>query len=203
MAVQVNVSIPKDTASPALRRILNALGGGVARELNASAGRAAVVAAVKYHREFDRAGGWRGKRYMGAGGEGSSYGADVARGWAFQKSTTKGATIVNDANYYAFKVTGGTIVAKRWDYLTIPVVPEARGLYVKVYKQNTGKKLFQVGRTLVEKTDGGALRTIYALVKSVTMGPWPGAVPPEGVLLDAYITQWRREIETLLDIDPE
>lgn len=233
MPVNLKVSIPKDTASPALRKIMRALGGDVARELNTAAARGAMNAAMKYHREFDRAGGWRGKRYLGPSiGEGTGWGAGVARGWAFVKATTKGATIANDADYYAFKVTGGTITAKRVSALTIPLVPEAVGLYASVYQQNTGRRLFTIkGRNAlfertasggesttgagmvgrVRRSDGSSrtgkisrtgVRAVYALLKSVTMAPWPGAVPPDEVLLDAYLTAWRAEMAGIIESEP-
>lgn len=79
--IQVNVG---DAASPTLAALISSLTGAQAVDLNAVGGRAASNAAVKYHHEFDKAGGWRGKRYMGTGrGDGSSFGADVARGWNY------------------------------------------------------------------------------------------------------------------------
>jgi len=40
-----------------------------------------------------------------------------------------------------------TIKPKRWDFLTIPLVPEAKGLYAAAYVRKTGKKLFRPRRS--------------------------------------------------------
>lgn len=209
--IQITANIT-DSVSPMLRDIIAALSGPQSAELNEQGGRAAVIEAVKYHREFDQAGGWKGTRYLGPSqGEGSPFGADVAAGWFFRGADSDGATIANHATYYAFKVTGGTITPKRAKALTIPLIPEAKGLYASVYQQNTGKKLFTIKgkNALFERTDqvvtgargrrgrAGAtpikqsgIRAIYALVKSVTMGPWPGAVPDDDVIASAFVRQY-------------
>ena len=141
ITIKVNIA---DGASEALAAVISALTVPQAAELSEQGGVAARNAAVKYHREFDQSGGWRGKRYLGPGpNDGSSFGADVARGWALESFTSGGAVIANDATYYKFKVTGGTITPKRAKFLTIPLIQEAKGLYTSVYQQNTGKRLFR------------------------------------------------------------
>jgi len=194
IAIKVNVT---DTASQALRNVINNLSGQELENLNEIGGRAAVNAAIKYHREFDKANGWRGKRYLGKGsGEGGSFGAGVARGWNFQESTTKGATITNNADYYAFKVRGGTITPKRGNWLTIPLIREAQGFYVSVYQQNTGRRLFRPKgkNVLMETLPSGEVRSVYALVKQVIQRPWPGALPPEDLLAQAFAQKWKETI---------
>ncbi len=190
ITIKVNVS---DSASPMLREIIAALTGPQAAELNEQGGRAAVIAAIAYHREFDQAGGWKGPRYLGPGpNDGSSFGADVARGWYFQSADSGGAIIANNADHFAFKVTGGTITPKRAKFLTIPLIQEAKGLYASVYQQNTGNRLFKSksGKALMESTGKGTIRAVYALVTSVTMGPWPNAVPPEDDIATAFVDQY-------------
>lgn len=56
----------------------------------------------------------------------SEFGENVAQGWAFVSSDADGAVIGNNADYYGFKVRGGTITAKRVSALTIPLIPEAK-----------------------------------------------------------------------------
>lgn len=199
--ISITVNLDDKEASRALAEVISCLTGPEAAGLNAVGGRAASNAAAKYHREFDQSGGWRGKRYLGAGqSDGSSFGADVARGWKFDTSDANGATISNDASYYAFKVSGGTITPKRWDYLTIPIVPEARGLRAATYARTTGQKLFQPrGKRVLAVKDGNGFRPIYALVSSVTMRPWPGAVPPEDVLAGAFSEAWREALADHLE----
>jgi hypothetical protein len=199
--IQFTVNVTNN-ASPALRAMLSGLTGPKASDLSEQGGIAARNAAVTYHREFDQSGGWRGKRYLGPSqNDGSSFGADVARGWSLQDFDRSGATIANDAAHYAFKVSGGTITPKRANNLTIPLIAEARGLYASVYQQNTGRKLFKSpsGKALMEKTESGGVRAVYALVKSITMGPWPGAVPPEEVISDAFTAAYRNALIDLID----
>lgn len=201
--IEINVT---DHVSQSLRNIISGLKGSEMAELNEVAGRAAVNAAIKYHRDYDKAGGWRGKRYLGsAKGEGGSFGSSVAAGWHFQSSDSAGAVIVNNADYYAFKVRGGTITPKRAQFLTIPLIREACGVpvkdYASVYQQNTGRKLFRPkGKSvLMEKTDDGKARSVYALVRSVTMRPWPNAIPDEGLIAAAFAKRWKAELGKLID----
>jgi hypothetical protein len=198
--IQINVNVTDDI-SPMLAEVISSLSGQQASEANEVAGRAALNAAIQYHREFDKAGGWKGKRYLGPGpNDGSSFGADVARGWHFVDSDKDGATIRNEASYYAFKVTGGTITPKRAKNLTIPLIQAAKGLYASVYQQNTGRRLFKPkGKdVLMEKTENGGVRAVYALVKSVTMGPWPGSLPDEDEIADAFTESYLEHIEDII-----
>lgn len=117
IAIPANVT---ETASPALRAIIDALDGAEMAELNAVGGRAAVIEAKAFHREFQDAGRWRKPGRQPS--ERSTFGADVVQGWNFQDSDESGATIANDADHYAFKVRGGTITAKRVSALTIPMI---------------------------------------------------------------------------------
>ena len=218
ISINVNVS---DDVSPMLQKIIGALTGPQASELSEQGGRAAVNYAIKYHREFDQAGGWKGPRYLGPGPNGGGdFGADVARGWSLQSFDRDGAVISNDASHYAFKVTGGTITPKRAKALTIPLIQAAKGLYASVYQQNTGNRLFTIKgkNALFERTEGvttgargrrgrpgatpirtSGIRAVYALVKSVTMGPWPGAVPDEDMIASAFVAQWRESLADIIE----
>ena len=116
----------KDGVSPVLAEFIDSLEGQQFAELNEVGARGAVNAAIEYHDEFNEAGKWRGDNYLGSGaGKSGDFGQNVALGWQFQTSSTSGATITNNADYYAFKVTGGTVVPKRAEALTIPMVEEA------------------------------------------------------------------------------
>jgi hypothetical protein len=217
--IQFDVSVT-DGLSPMLRELISSLSGPQAEELNEVAGHAAVLAAIRYHREFDQSGGWKGKRYLGPGpNDGSDFGADVARGWHFVAADKDGATIRNEATYYAFKVRGGTITPKRAKALTIPLIREAKGLYASVYQQNTGHRLFTIKgkHALFERMEGSTtgargrrgrpgttairtsnIRAVYALVASVTMGPWPGAVPDEKLIGNAYAETYLDGLEDII-----
>ena len=210
-----------ENSSDVLKAIIAGLDGKDAIGLNEVGGRSAVVAAIEYHREFDQEGGWRGPRYLGKGpNDGGDFGADVARGWMYRAATIDSATIANNADYYAFKVRGGTITPKRAKYLTIPLIREARGLYASVYSQNTGHRLFTIKgkNALFERTEGQTtgsrgrrgqagsasirtsnIRAVYALVRSVTMTPWPNALPPEEVIGQAFVDGYRKALVKLIE----
>jgi hypothetical protein len=82
---------------------------------------------------------------------------------------------------FGIHVTGGTIRPVQKKYLTIPLIPEARGLFAASYEQATGRELFIVKGTLCEKTDNG-IRAVYALKKQVTIPKDPEALPsPEAI----------------------
>lgn len=201
-------------ASAMLRDLISKLTGPEMAELNAVGGRAAATAAAGFSRDFDARGGWRtSKRFPSTGP--SRFGADVAQGWAFLVADATGALIYNDADHYAFRVRGGTITPKRVQYLTIPLIPEAKGLRAETYVQNTGRKLFTIpGRNaLFERTDAGrnrdgsnfpirrksGIRAVYALVKSVTMPPMPQSVPTDEVIAGAFTEAWNDELAERID----
>ena len=199
--IELKVNL-RDDVSPALAEIISSLTGPKREEFNEVGARAAVNAAKEYHREYDARGGWRGKGNSRTGR--SNYGENVAQGWHFRTADVDGAVIENNADHFKFKVTGGRIIPKRVEFLTIPMVDEARGRRVKDYEIFSGRKLFRVRgkRALFELLGKGkGVRAVYALVKSVTQPAWPGALPPDDVLIGAFSNAWRNElvehIETL------
>ena len=201
--ITVSVSV-KDTAEKAMTAFLSACTGADAERCNEVGARAAVNAARTYHDTFNKSGGWKGARYLGPGPEGpGKFGAEVAAGWEFLETRKDGATIGNDASYYAFKVTGGTITPKRAQKLTIPLVPEAVGRRAADYEIFTGRKLFipKGHNALFELIDKatGEVRPVYALRDIVTHQPWPGAVPPDDVIGDAYLAKWLDEATAIVE----
>lgn len=175
-----------DNATEAMNRMWSGIAGSDRTEINAVGGRAANEAARAYHREFDSGGGWRGTRSFGTGG--SSFGAEVTSGWNLEEAAPDGATITNDAAHLSHKVTGGTITPKRASALTIPLIQEARGVRASEYERNNNTKLFRPKgkNVLMESIGNGEVRSVYALVKSVTQKPWPGALPPDELIADAF-----------------
>jgi hypothetical protein len=217
--IDIEVSVTGE-ASGVLRALIAQLTGPERAELNAVGGRAAAQEARRWSKDFDDAGRWRTSKLFPSSGP-SRFGGDVAQGWAFLVADHTGALIHNDADHYAFRVRGGTITPKRVQYLTLPLVPEAKGLRAEVYVQNTGRKLFTIpGRNaLFERTDAGngestfrrttgrnrdgstfrirrksGIRPVYALVKSVTLPPRPDAVPPDDVVAGAFTKAWRNKL---------
>jgi hypothetical protein len=78
-------------------------------------------------------------------------------------------------------VTGGTITPKTAKALTIPLISAAKGIGAR----NFGGKLFVAGKALCQKI-GNKLEAAYALAQGVTQAPWPGALPDEQAVQDAF-----------------
>lgn len=111
----------------------------------------------------------------------------VATGWGLVRATSAGVAIENRTIGLAHKVEGGTISAKRKRYLTIPLVPEAHGRRAKEYSESIAP-LFRIKNCLAEADDSEqGFRPVYALKKSVTHKPWPGALPPESLYVTAFM----------------
>jgi hypothetical protein len=199
--MDIDISV-KDEVSPALAMLIDALEGETLSDLNAVGGRSANTAAIEYHDQFNQAGGWRGTRYIdGPGRNPGDFGQNVALGWNFQRSDKSGATISNNADYYAFKVTGGTIVPKRVKNLTIPLVADAMGRRAADYVSLTGHRLFTIPgkNALFKAEEGGGVTAIYALVKKAVLKPWPNALPDEGTISDAFVDGWEDGLYDLLE----
>lgn len=109
--------------------------------------------------------------------------------WAMTQPNTYTASFNNGTIGLAHKVTGGTIRAKRKKFLTIPVDPRAHGLDAKTFGR-TIAPLFQAkGMLMYEDEQTADVKAAYALKKSITQRPWPGALPPESSYLDAFLNE--------------
>lgn len=210
--IEISIDL-RNEADELLSELIDGLSGEAAAEINTVAGQQAAEAAARYHSDFNRRGGWsRGRGH-------SSFGDPITNAWQFLVADRTGAVIYNDAPLYHHKVHGGTIRAKKAKFLTIPLIPEARGLRAATYVQNTGKRLFTIpgrsalfervergfagGERVTRRTRGrhrggeverirrtGGIRAVYALRRSVTQAPWPGALPPRDQLERAYADAW-------------
>lgn len=110
-------------------------------------------------------------------------------GWTMKQPNSYTASFVNGTVGLAHKVTGGTIRAKRKKFLTIPVDPKAHGLDAKTFA-HTIAPLFQAKGMLMYVDEQTAdVKAAYALKKSITQRPWPGALPPESSYLDAFVNE--------------
>ena len=110
-------------------------------------------------------------------------------GWSMQQPNSYTASFVNGTVGLAHKVTGGTIRAKRKKFLTIPVDPKAHGLDAKTFAR-TIAPLFQAKGMLMYVDEQTAdVKAAYALKRSITQRPWPGALPPESTYLDAFVNE--------------
>lgn len=163
-------------ASPAQRKIANESGalaaGDAIRTYYASRGRNLWLnLALPTH---------------GAGRRPTQWWRSVANGWTDSPATSAGVTFSNSTIGLAHKVTGGTIRAKRKSFLTIPIDPRAHGMTAKTFSR-TVLPLFRVKNALMATENDGTLTPIYALKKSVTQAPWPGALPPEQSYVDPFL----------------
>jgi hypothetical protein len=139
-----------------------------------------------YHSKMD----WKGDRYLGAGPNSGQFARDIVMGWQPPVMAGKNqATVVNTDPLLAWKITGGPIYAQNAQYLTIPVVPEAKGIPAREYPD----KLFRAGNALCIKL-GNQVRAIYALKQSVYQQPWPGAMPDDADIQAAFVGKVRVEL---------
>jgi len=106
-----------------------------------------------------------------------------------RQANTFSVSFVNGTIGLSHKVTGGTIRAKRRKFLTIPVDPKAHGLTARTFAR-TIAPLFQAKGMLMYVDEQTAdVKAAYALKRSVTHRPWPGALPPESSYLDAFLNE--------------
>jgi hypothetical protein len=141
----------------------------------------AAEGAYAFLREYHSKVEWRGPRWIPRPSSGA-FARNVVEGWLEPVITGNTATIRNTFGLLAWKTTGGTISAKRAKALTIPLTTAARS---KPAGQFPG--LFRLGQTLSKRL-GNRIEAQYALKKSVSQKPWPGALPPETDVAEAAIS---------------
>jgi hypothetical protein len=164
-----------------------------------AAGRAVKDFLVQYHEAF--ADQWRGDHYM-SGPHSGEWQQTVPAGWqdpvVINSGEETSVSVVNDAPYLAHKVLGGTIAPTNAQFLTIPLVPEAKGVRAAEF----GQTLFHPKgtRVLAMKGSGKELIPIYALVESVNQAPWPGALPETDAIADVFYNSFQIQISEALDV---
>jgi hypothetical protein len=147
----------------------------------------------RYHVRFRQK--WQGARYM-AGPRSNLFWQQVVAGWQDPVVSGKRVTITNTFGLLKWKTTGGTITPKRARMLTIPLVPDAKGLTVAEYEAEEGTPLFRAGNALCRRI-GKRLEAIYALKESVTQAPWPGAMPPDDQIKKVFTDSVRAQIRNI------
>lgn len=110
-------------------------------------------------------------------------------GWTMRQPNSFSVSFVNGTIGLAHKVTGGTIRAKRKRFLTIPLVPEAHGLDAKTFSRTIAPLFRAKGMLMFVDEQTADVKAAYALKKSVTQRPWPGALPPQAAYLDAFLNE--------------
>jgi hypothetical protein len=131
---------------------------------------------IDYHGKMD----WRGSRWM-PGERSGDFAKSVVAGWQKPMVSGKQSVIRNTFGLLAWKITGGTISPKRAKFLTIPLVPQAKGLSVGQYVDLTHERVFRAGNAICRRI-GKQLEALYALKESVSQGPWPAAMPSDETL---------------------
>lgn len=140
---------------------------------------------IDYHSQMD----WRGSNWI-PGPNSGEFAQNVVKGWQPPEIAGDTAKIVNTFGLLSWKVTGGTITPKQAQALTIPLTTAAKGQPAPQFQgmslprhPGTGRFISRQAAALVRT--GNALSLVldkqifpqYALVKSVTQEPWPGAMP--------------------------
>jgi hypothetical protein len=205
MSLTIDISIEQDTATSRLDAI-GAICENPGEQLRAAA--SAVYEFVKeYHIEFGNR--WRGDHYM-AGPHSGEWQQAVAEAWQppILISDVDGASAIveNTHPHLAFKIEGGTIVPVSAGALTIPLVPEAKGISAREYAESQGVQLFAIKGVLATVgTSRGKVHDIvpiYALKQSVTQEPWPGAMPPNEEIRDVFAAAFQLQLEPVLEGAP-
>jgi hypothetical protein len=147
----------------------------------------------RYHTRFRQK--WQGDRYM-AGPRSNLFWQQVVAGWQDPVVSGKRVTITNTFGLLKWKTTGGTITPKTAKMLTIPLVPEAKGLSAAEFVAEEGTPLFRVGNALMRRI-GKRLEGIYALKESVTQAPWPGAMPEQDEIKQVFSDSVRKQIRAI------
>lgn len=139
-----------------------------------------------YHSKMD----WRGSHWM-PGPNSGEFAKSVVEGWQPPVITGNTVTITNTFGLLSWKITGGTISPRSARYLTIPLIPTAKNVGARNFEDS----LFVAGRALCRKI-GQKLEAIYALSSGVTQAPWPGALPPEEVVANAFMDGFLTSFKT-------
>lgn len=199
MSLTIDISIEQDTATSRLDAI-GSICENPGEQLRSAA--SSVYEFVKeYHIQFGNR--WRGDHYM-SGPKSGEWQQAVADSWQPPTliSDVDGASAIveNTHPHLAFKIEGGTIVPISAGALTIPLVPDAKGISAAEYAVSQGVELFAVKGVLATKGEAhGEIVPIYALKQSVTQGPWPGAMPPDEEIRDVFAAAFQLQLEPVLE----
>lgn len=142
-------------------------------------------AVYQYLRDYHSRMNWKGPRWM-PGPASGQFAQNVVNGW--QKPTISGSAVVirNTFGLLDWKIKGGTIGLRRAQWLTIPVIPAAKGLSAAEYREATGDVLFKAGRALCHRI-GKRIEAVYALTKAVTQFPTKNAMPSNDQVKEVFI----------------
>jgi len=181
--MRANVTIDGGAAAARLQRIALQVANPI--PLYRSAGRAVANRLRRHFRELD------GQRANQLGGKRQHFWAQILKATQGPDVDAEGATITIADPRFALRLYGGVVTTKNKPWLTIPVHPDAYGMSVAEFEQETGINLFRPKgrRVLMAPMSNGGAVPMYALCKSVTHVAEPGALPEatelEGLVLRA------------------
>jgi hypothetical protein len=180
MSVELSLEIDSSAATAMLGGIEAQIRGPVLEV----AGRVMLNYFKDYHTEFRPR--WKGSHYM-AGNNAGRWSTDIVAGWQNPvKKSEDSVSVINIHPHLAHKIQGGPIVPKRGKFLTIPLIPEAKGRMAGEFATSLGVKLFRLGNTLAYRGPNGAPIGAYALSKGVQQDPWPGAMPSDDAIQERF-----------------
>lgn len=120
--------------------------------------------------------------------------------WAYDQVSSAGFTVYSDNASLALKITGGQIVPKRANFLTIPLVPEAHGRRASDFTGLFRPYVKGGGRArYLARVESGGIRAIYALRKSVTIKANRSLMPSEQFFTDTYVREFSDGLNTILE----
>ena len=183
MQISVNVTLSPEFGVK-LTRLAN-----IAAELLPVGGRAVFDFLRDYHSKMD----WKGPNWF-PGPYSGEFAQNVVKGWQEPVVSGDSVTIRNTFGLLGWKITGGTITPKTAGALAIPLIPAARGLYASEYHAARGQELFREGAALFQII-GRKVEAVYALAKSVTQAPWPGAMPADEDIRQTFIVACDQYLE--------
>jgi hypothetical protein len=157
------------------------------------AGRDVAQYLRNYHVRFRQK--WQGPRYM-AGPRSNLFWQEVVAGWQDPVVSGKRVTITNTFGLLHWKMTGGDIFPIRARMLTIPLIPDAKGLTAAEFVAEEGTPLFRAGNALCRRI-GKQLQGVYALKESVHQEPWPGAMPEDATLKQVFADSAKKQIQAI------
>jgi hypothetical protein len=187
--MNVNVSIQP---SAGLQRLLRGSEMVASAAVLQRAGQAVSDYLRRYHANF--ASGWKGSHWMSPS---LGFAGQVVKGWQNPVVSGNRVTVTNTFSLLSWKLRGGTITPIRAQYLTIPLISEAKGKSVAEFRAGSSEPLFRAGNALCRRL-GKRLEAVYALSKGVSQAPWPGALPPDEAMALVFTTACNQELERAL-----
>jgi hypothetical protein len=185
----MNVTITTTGIDPVKSALIKSRSAAVRKQAVLYGAQIALAAVNKY---YDMAGSilWENPSLPthGPGRKKTQWWRKISKSWSIIGASGNGATLRSKGVIgFSHKVTGGTIRARRAKFLTIPIIPEAHGLTAKTYSR-TIAPLFAVKGVLAQADPNSAsgIKPVFALKRSITQKPWPGALPPEKLYTEAF-----------------